>query len=238
MGISWISWQALCKMKETGRLGFRELETFNLALLAKQVWRIITEPHLLLSRVWKARYFPSTSIFNANLGERLSATWRSLLADGPYVEHGLMRRMGNGASTHIWGESWLQSQDSGRIITRRPFDSAHPDRVSDLIDGEQGTWGEGLIRQVFWETDARRILQTPLGSDSSPDKYVWTWSKHENFTVRSCYHHIMNTRLVDGAHDAGTTSGVSHGEWKWYGLFTSHRRYEYLYGGLVMIYYR
>lgn len=68
MGISWISWQALCKMKETGRLGFRELETFNLALLAKQVWRIITEPHLLLYRVWKARYFPSTSIFNANLG--------------------------------------------------------------------------------------------------------------------------------------------------------------------------
>lgn len=88
-------------------------------------------------------------------GERLSATWRSLLAARPYVEHGLMRRIGNGDSTHIWGESWLQSQDSGRIITRRPFDSAHPDRVSDLIDGEQGTWGEGLIRQVFWETDAR-----------------------------------------------------------------------------------
>lgn len=31
---------------------------FNLAMLAKQAWRLVTEPNLLLCRILKARYFP------------------------------------------------------------------------------------------------------------------------------------------------------------------------------------
>ena len=49
----------------------RNFEAFNDALLAKQCWRLITEPNSLWARVLKARYFPTVSFLDANLGGEL-----------------------------------------------------------------------------------------------------------------------------------------------------------------------
>ncbi|XP_071912962.1 uncharacterized protein [Coffea arabica] len=61
--IHWLSWGRLADGKEEGGLGFRELHEFNLALLAKQLWRILTRPNLLMSKVMRARYFKGISIW-------------------------------------------------------------------------------------------------------------------------------------------------------------------------------
>lgn len=41
MKIHWVAWERLSLSKAKGGLGFRELEAFNLALLAKQFLRIM-----------------------------------------------------------------------------------------------------------------------------------------------------------------------------------------------------
>jgi hypothetical protein len=58
--------------KEHGGLGFRDLIMFNKALLAKQVWRILKNPESLVARIMQAKYFPSTSIMEATIGNRPS----------------------------------------------------------------------------------------------------------------------------------------------------------------------
>ena len=52
-----MNWGRMSEKKSKGGLGLRGLLEFNQALLAKQLWRIITKPDLLMNRVIKARYF-------------------------------------------------------------------------------------------------------------------------------------------------------------------------------------
>ena len=49
--LHWLGSSKLCRRKVEGGLGFRDMEAFNKALLAKQFWRLITQPSSLVNRV-------------------------------------------------------------------------------------------------------------------------------------------------------------------------------------------
>ena len=60
-------------------MGFRDLYSFNLAMLSKQIWRLITNPDSLCARVLKAKYFPNNSLLQATLKKGASFTWQSIM---------------------------------------------------------------------------------------------------------------------------------------------------------------
>ncbi|KAL0458976.1 UNVERIFIED_CONTAM: putative mitochondrial protein [Sesamum latifolium] len=71
-----------------GGLGFRKLREFNWALLAKQEWRILTRPISLLSRVLKAKYFPTSSFEITEMGSHPLLTWRGICGAKWLLEKG------------------------------------------------------------------------------------------------------------------------------------------------------
>lgn len=73
-----IHWLSMCEPKHQGRLGFKDLRSFNHALLAKQGWRILHEEGSLLHKIYKAQYFPKGQFFDAGLGYSPSYAWRGL----------------------------------------------------------------------------------------------------------------------------------------------------------------
>ncbi|KAL9686042.1 hypothetical protein QQ045_023497 [Rhodiola kirilowii] len=77
--IHWVKAQILCQDKEMGGLGFKDLKCINLAFLAKQAWRIYTQPDLLVSKIYKAKYCHNSDMFFCSVGYEPSFCWRSIV---------------------------------------------------------------------------------------------------------------------------------------------------------------
>ncbi|XP_028063364.1 uncharacterized protein LOC114266637 [Camellia sinensis] len=105
--IHWTNWKHLCKSKLRGGMGFRCLNEFNTAMLAKQCWRLVQQPHSLIARVLKAKYFPHTSFLDVLLGNSPSFTWRSIVSSRSLLNAGLRWRVGNGASISVKDDKWV-----------------------------------------------------------------------------------------------------------------------------------
>jgi hypothetical protein len=70
-----VAWKEMTTPKYAGGLGFRDIEIFNLALLA----RILQNPETLSARILKAIYFPDCGFLDARLGSHPSQIWRSII---------------------------------------------------------------------------------------------------------------------------------------------------------------
>lgn len=115
--ISWKAWKSLCRSKSESGLGFRDLSLFNDAHLAKQLWRLYTHPHTFLARSLKAKYFPSSSLWEAKVSYNLSYVWRSMWNTRPLLELGTRWRIGDGKSVRIWKDALLGGAGTGKLIS-------------------------------------------------------------------------------------------------------------------------
>ena len=61
-------------------MGFRDLHSFNLAMLAKQCWRLLQNPDSLCARVLSAKYYPNGDILKAGPEKGSSFAWQSIVA--------------------------------------------------------------------------------------------------------------------------------------------------------------
>ena len=77
-------------------MGFRDIHAFNLAMIAKQAWRLIQGEPSLFFKVYKARYFPNSSFMDADLGANPSFVWRSSLEARELIRAGTAWTVGDG----------------------------------------------------------------------------------------------------------------------------------------------
>ncbi|CAM8977245.1 unnamed protein product [Rhodiola kirilowii] len=142
-GIHWIRLEGLFRDKLHGGLGFREFSLMNKAMLAKQGWRILTEPSLLVSRLLKAKYFPCTDLFNAAIGTRPSYGWRGIREALEIVKQGALWNPSD--AKYYWKE-----EGSGVFTVRTAYKLA----VSMEKRRQHGVGEQSNDRQiqVFWKS--------------------------------------------------------------------------------------
>jgi len=66
--IHWRSWDILKTRKDKGGMGFRDLLSFNRAMLGKQTWRLGQDTTSLWSSLFKGLYYPQTDLWHAAKG--------------------------------------------------------------------------------------------------------------------------------------------------------------------------
>ena len=186
-------------------MGFKEIEKFNDALLAKQVWRMINNPGSLCHRVFKARFFPDCSILEAKGSSVGSYMWKSILSVRDVIRKGMVWRIGNGESVHIKMDKWLPAQSIKSVISSI-LQLAPEAKVSELIDHDNAVWKADLVQQLFLPHKVSVIMGIPLSERLPPNKITWALTPSGMFTTGSAYKLLI---ACDSASNAGTSNPES-----------------------------
>ena len=169
--IHWVSWAKMRWPRELGGMRFKDLHNFNLAMLAKEVWRIMYNEDSLVARILKARYSPTTNILNAHRGPNPSYTWRSLMEGRKALEKGALWRVGTSFDFNIWSDPWLPSGPNHKDRTAED-ESYGINRVSQLILSQPRRWDSDLVNAIFHPEDPQEILEIPLSQGSLHDSLL------------------------------------------------------------------
>ncbi|BFG14167.1 hypothetical protein CerSpe_004410 [Prunus speciosa] len=184
--IHWLPWKKLCNFKLEGGLNFRELRAFNLALLAKQGWRLCQHPNSLVARLFRAKYYPGSDFLLAPEGNNPSFCWRSIFAAKQVLERGMRWQVGNGSSIRVWFDKWIPRLPSFQVLSPPPHDSFRNLRVDALLEAD-GNWNFRLLHDLFPVGEVEAISSIPLSFRKPQDRRIWHHEPNGCFTVRSAY---------------------------------------------------
>ena len=111
---------------------------FDLAMLARQGWRLLTQPDTLCARVMQAKYYPDGRLLKTEAKDGISYTWRSILKGVELLKEGLIWRIEDGSSINIREDLWISREVKPEVITQR--NGSILTKVADLLNPGTGNW--------------------------------------------------------------------------------------------------
>jgi hypothetical protein len=202
--VSWIKWPVICKEKEKGGLGVRDINFVNLSLLAKWRWRLLQPGRSFWKDVLIAKY-GSQILYQLDLSVLRAPSWSSnwwkniialdnVIPGKKWLVDSMVRKVGDVRSTRFWTSKWIGDVPLAIAFLRLFSLSNQKDgMVSDfiVIEGGRGVWSFIWRRNLFqWEVDLVAILKgllDPWVFTLEEDYWSWLPDVEVGFSVRSAY---------------------------------------------------
>ncbi|XP_060963731.1 uncharacterized protein LOC115717505 [Cannabis sativa] len=194
-GVSWVSWRKLCRHKHHGGLGFRHLRDFNLAMLGKQAWRLVTNDHSLVSRVYKARYYPQGSFLSASLGLNPSFIWKSIFETQALIKEGARPVVGPGTNISVQFDMWLADDSQPWVTSIANGVETWTDNNLTVV-GERA-WDLEVVSDIFNDRDKEIILRTNIDQETPIDTWYWHKDLHGFYTVREAHRLMHHSEITN-----------------------------------------
>lgn len=180
-------------------MGFKDFEHLNQALLAKQAWRLLEQPHSLWARIIKSIYFPNCSFLEAKKGRSPSQAWISILHGKETLVKEGRWLVGNGHSIKMTAHNWLAS---GEPLINESL--SEDTTMHCILDDVNHRWDIEKIREMLPPVDLGKILQTPIKLSAGEDTLIWPHRESGSYSVKSGYRQIKN-RATSLSHNPSTS---------------------------------
>ncbi|GAU37643.1 hypothetical protein TSUD_220690 [Trifolium subterraneum] len=169
-GIRWLAQDRMTHTKAQGGMGFRDLHIFNLALIAKQGWHMMTKPHTLVAKLYRARW----SIGNGASIKVMSEPWLrgqdSAWLPSPQSQGSVFFSVGSDVGTAITADNQCKSGYSRSPNNQVWNDVAEPGRSIGIK--ARHLWEEWLsVQQV--QLDRRPHQQQQQVADWQKPTIGW-----------------------------------------------------------------
>lgn len=138
------SWE---KLKVIGDLGFRDLHSFNLTLLAKLAWRLLTNPDALWTTFLNFIYFPKEKFLSAKCPPQSSWSLKNISRDRELLVKGFRKDVGNRNTTNIWDDRWIPSLSNFKLYSPK----SNPYAVLWLLEPKLH-WKPYIFFWKIWNT--------------------------------------------------------------------------------------
>lgn len=202
--ISWVNWDVICKKKNEGGLGVRNLGRFNRALLGKWVWRFLVNKNSLWCKVLRSRHgeliFKNGCFSFRRGGGRRSGWWSKIVTllggeNGKWFVDNLSMRLGNGLSTSFWEGPWM-----GAVSIRDRFPRLfHLSEQKEIMVGEMGVWEEEewkwdlrwrmdlFGREIDYANELMSLLDRFKLMPNKEDSWIWNERSSPHGFVKKAY---------------------------------------------------
>ncbi|CAL1375417.1 unnamed protein product [Linum trigynum] len=209
--IHWRKGSVLTALKHEGGMGFKDFHQFNLALLAKQGWRILNGDQETWVRLLKGLYFLNSDFMNAGKGRKPSWIWSSICEAREVLKLGARKNMGNGRSIDIDNDPWIPTLPGFKLQQNQRQQL----KAFEWIMNDGRDWNLDLIEQTCLPDEVEAIKRIPIGMDNLEDSWVWYPEKSGAFSVKSAYHLFRTSeRNRTGSEDPNHPDCTSKA-WKW-----------------------
>ena len=94
-------------------MGFK---AFNMAMVGKQAWTLVSSPESLITCLLKAKYYPQSDYFGARIGHNPSYVWRSIWSAKDVIRRGFQWSIGTGEHIPVWDHPWLNNHEFYRLL--------------------------------------------------------------------------------------------------------------------------
>ncbi|CAK8577706.1 unnamed protein product [Lathyrus sativus] len=204
-GIHWLACDKLAFSKKDGGLGFRDFKAFNMSMVAKQGWNLLSKPHALVSRIFKARYFLRTSYFESNRYNSIFM-WRSIWKAKDVLSLGCRWSIGDGSQIKVMHEPWIKWKREG-CLSGPQKQNVYDIIVKNLILPNEKQWNLRMIREMFNCAEAEEILWVPLLNEVKEDRMIWKEEQNGSYSMRFGYR-LWRSLWRKNKDEGGTRIGI------------------------------
>ena len=210
--MSWISWKKMAKPKNHGGLGFKDIATFNDALLANLSWRILKNPSCLLARCLTGKYCKEENLLSVQASNASSYGWKGVLTGRDLLANNLGWIVGTGENISVWSNAWLSSTEQLRPYGPSPEVFKYL-KVSDLMLANSTEWDLQKIDNIL-PFHKHEVLQIKPSICSAPYELVWLKTASCIYTAKSGYKAQSKLMITEETHAPETNHDWLANVWK------------------------